>query len=55
MTARNIDCQQVVYLNLEGPPKPMDVKGKPRSILKDRDYQNGFTLTPFDADFVELE
>ena len=53
--ARQIDAHHVLYLNLEGQPKQIGLKGKSRSILHDRDYQEGFSLAPYDAEFVELE
>jgi beta-galactosidase len=53
--ARNIDARHVLYLNLDGQPKQIVLNGKARSILQDREYQDGFTLAPFDADFIERE
>ena len=52
--ARKTDATHVLYLNLDGTPKPIALNGKSKSILHDRDYQDGFTLAPYDADFVEL-
>jgi beta-galactosidase len=53
--ARHIDAKHVLYLNLDGEPKPVVLKGKSKSILKDCEYHDGFSLAPFDAEFVEIE
>ncbi|MGK3958801.1 beta-galactosidase [Arthrobacter sp. R4] len=52
--ARQIDETHILYVNLDGVSKPITSSGSSRSILYDREYQNSFTLGPFDADFVEL-
>jgi beta-galactosidase len=52
--ARLIDETHVLYVNLDGVDKPITTSQHSRSILYDRDYPNGFTLAPFDADFVEI-
>ncbi|MGM9471308.1 beta-galactosidase [Pseudarthrobacter sp. YS3] len=51
---RLIDETHVLYVNLDGVDKPITTSQHSRSILYDRDYPNGFTLAPFDADFVEI-
>ena len=51
--ARQIDAKHLLYLNLDGAAKRVDLKGASRSILRDRDYQDGFLLEPFEPEFVE--
>jgi beta-galactosidase len=51
--ARQIDHAHVLYLNLDGSAKRIELKGKSRSILRDRAYVDGFTLDPFEPEFVE--
>ena len=52
--ARQIGARQFLYLNLDGNPKRIEVKGASRSILYDREYRDGFILDPFEPDFVEV-
>ncbi len=52
--ARFIDRTHVLYLNLDGTAKRIDLPGRARSILRDRDYVAGFTLDPFEPEFVEV-
>ncbi len=52
--ARQIDRTHVLYLNLDGSAKRIELKGKSRSILRDRDYVDHFTLDPFEPDFVAI-
>jgi len=51
--ARRIDATHFLYLNLDGAPKRIEAKGRSRSILYDRDYPDGFTLDPYQPDFIE--
>ena len=51
--ARQIDATHVLYLNLEGSVKHIELKGKARSILKGRDYSESFDLEPYEPEFVE--
>ena len=51
--ARQIDANHFLYLNLEGVAKRIELKGKLRSVLYDRDYLDGFTLDPYQPDFIE--
>jgi len=53
--ARAIDARHILYLNLNGQPKAIELGGRSRSILKDRDYTGGFELGPYEPDFVETE
>jgi beta-galactosidase len=51
--ARNIDATHLLYLNLDGTPKRIELKGSSKSILYDRHYDNGFTIGPYQPEFVE--
>ncbi|HLP15665.1 MAG TPA: beta-galactosidase [Bacteroidota bacterium] len=51
--ARQIDSHHVLYLNVSGEAKRIELAGSSRSVLFDRDYQNGFTLAPFEPEFIE--
>ncbi len=52
--ARQVDDRHVLYLNTGGEPKRVSFKGKAKSILFDREYENGFTLGPFEPEFIEV-
>ena len=52
--ARQIDRTHILYLNLDGAAKRVELKGRAKSILHDRDYADGFTLGAFEPEFVEL-
>jgi len=52
--ARRIDARHILYLNLEGTDKSVTLPGPSRSILYNRDYQQGFVLKPFEPEFVEV-
>lgn len=52
--ARQIDAKHVLYLNVDATAKSIAVPGPARSILYDRDYRDGFTLEPYQPDFIEL-
>jgi beta-galactosidase len=51
--ARQIDKNHFLYLNISGEPKKIDLKGKSRSILFDKDYTDRFTIAPFEPEFLE--
>ena len=53
--ARQIDRNHLLYLNVSGEPKKIELKGKSRSILFDKNYTGGFTIEPFEPEFVELK
>jgi beta-galactosidase len=53
--ARRIDSTHALYLNLDGVAKRVEVKGRSHSILCDQDYHDGFTLGPFEPDFLEIQ
>jgi beta-galactosidase len=51
--ARQIDATHFLYLNLDGTSKRIEFKGKSTSILYDRNYEDAFTIDPYQPDFVE--
>jgi beta-galactosidase len=51
--ARQIDATHLLYLNLDGTPKRIELRGRSRSILYDRHYENAFTIDPYQPEFVE--
>jgi beta-galactosidase len=51
--ARQIDSKHILYLNLDGGAKHVDLPGHSRSILREQDYSDGFTLEAYQPDFVE--
>ena len=53
--ARQIDKNHVLYLNISGEPKEIQMNGKSRSILYDKDYTGNFTVAPYEPEFIELK
>jgi len=53
--ARQIDQSHMLFLNVSRESKKIELKGKSRSILFDKDYIDGFTLEPYEPEFVELK
>jgi beta-galactosidase len=51
--ARQINATHILYLNLDGTAKRVELKGHSRSILLDREYDDGFSLGPYEPEFVE--
>jgi beta-galactosidase len=51
--ARQINATHILYLNLDGTAKRVELKGHSRSILHDREYDDGFSLGPYEPEFVE--
>lgn len=43
-----------LYLNANGNPKEIPMKGNSRSILFDKDYNGNFTIAPYEPEFVEI-
>jgi beta-xylosidase len=52
--SRQIDKNHILYLNVSGEPKEIEMKGKSRSILFDKDYSGNFMIAPFEPEFVEV-
>ena len=53
--ARQIDKNHFLYLNISSEPREIQMQGKSRSILFDKDYTGNFTIAPYEPDFIELE
>jgi len=53
--ARQIDKNHILYLNVSGEPKEIQIKGNFRSILSDKDYSGHFTITPYEPEFIEIK
>jgi beta-galactosidase len=51
--SREVDATHLLYLNLDGTAKRIELKGKARSILYDREYAGAFTIDPYQPEFVE--
>ena len=52
--ARQISSGHILYLNLSPKPQVIPCHGKLRSILRDRDYADRFTIEPFEPEFIEM-
>ena len=50
--ARNIDANHVLYLNTTSLPLKIKIKGKAKSLLYDKSYDNEFDIQPFEPDFI---
>jgi beta-galactosidase len=53
--ARFIDSKHILYLNVSTEPKVIELKGKTKSILFDKDYTDTFTIEPFEPEFIEVK
>lgn len=53
--ARQIDKNHLLYLNVSGEPKEIQMKGNSRSILFDKDYTGNFTISPYEPEFIEIK
>jgi beta-galactosidase len=53
--ARQIDEKHILYLNISSEPKEIQMKGKSRSILYDKDYMGNFTIKSYEPEFIELK
>jgi beta-galactosidase len=53
--ARQIDKDHVLYLNISGEPKEIQMKGNSRSILFDKDYSGNFLIAPYEPEFIEIK
>jgi beta-galactosidase len=53
--ARQIDKNHFLYLNISGEPKEIQMKGKSRSILFDKDYSGNFSIAPYEPEFIEFK
>jgi beta-galactosidase len=53
--SRQIDKNHILYLNVSGEPKEIQMKGNSRSILFDKDYRGNFTIAPYEPEFIEVK
>jgi beta-galactosidase len=53
--ARQIDKNHILYLNVSGEPKEIQMKGNSRSILFDKEYKGNFTIAPYEPEFIEIK
>jgi beta-galactosidase len=53
--ARQIDKNHLLYLNVSGEPKEIQIKGNSQSILFDKDYKGNFTIAPYEPEFIEIK
>jgi beta-galactosidase len=53
--ARQIDARHILYLNVSGENKEIQMKKNSRSILLDKDYNGNFTIAPYEPEFIELK
>ncbi|HPG39423.1 MAG TPA: beta-galactosidase [bacterium] len=53
--ARQIDKTHFLYMNISGEPQIIKMQGKSRSILYDKEYNNTFTIAPYEPEFIELK
>ena len=53
--ARQIDKDHLLYLNVSNEPKEIQMKGKSRSVLFDRDYNDNFIIAPYEPEFIEIK
>jgi len=53
--ARQIDQEHFLYLNVSGEPKEIQMKGKLKSLLFDKDYNDNFTIAPYEPEFIEIK
>jgi len=53
--ARQIDEKHFLYLNVTGEPKEIQMNGKSKSILFDKEYSDNFIIAPYEPEFIELK
>lgn len=53
--ARQIDKNHILYLNVTGEAKEIQMKENARSILWDKDYKGNFTIAPYEPEFIEIK
>ena len=53
--ARQIDNNHILYLNVSGENKEIQMKGKSQSIIFDKDYNGNFTIAAFEPEFIEIK
>jgi beta-galactosidase len=53
--ARQIDRNHILYLNVTGEAKEVQMKENARSILWDKNYNGNFMIAPYEPEFIELK
>jgi beta-galactosidase len=53
--ARQIDEHHILYLNISSEYKQIQMNGKSRSILFNKEYTGNLTIAPYEPEFIELE
>jgi beta-galactosidase len=53
--ARQIDKDHILYLNVSGEPKEIQMQRNTRSILLDKNYKGNFTIAPYEPELIELK
>src|ERR1035437_1407358 len=53
--ARQIDKNHYLYLNVSSEPKEIQMKGKTRSLLFDKNYDGDFNIAPYEPEFIEVK
>ena len=53
--ARQIDEKHFLYLNVTGEPKEIQMNGKSKSILFNKEYNGNFTIAPYEPEFIEVQ
>lgn len=53
--ARQIDATHFLFLNVSGETKEIQLKGKLRSILNDKNYEDNFTISAYEPEFIEVQ
>jgi beta-galactosidase len=53
--ARQIDNNHLLYFNVSGEYKEIEMKGNSRSILWDKEYTGNFRIAPYEPEFIELK
>jgi beta-galactosidase len=51
--ARQIDSNHILYLNVSGEAKEIQLKGNARSVLWDKEYMGNFIIAPYEPEFIE--
>ena len=53
--ARQIDSQHILYLNVSGDAKEIQMNKKTHSLLSDKDHTGFFTIAPYEPEFIEIK
>ena len=48
------DKDHILYLNVSGESKEIQMEGNSRSIIFDKNYKGNFTITPYEPEFIEF-